>query len=136
MRNNVTLISLLIWGGVACSQQVGKSPSQVGATTEAIRLSAQEAYAKWKANPNQVVILDVRTPEEYRSGHVKGAQNLDFYADFEKAVQNLPKDKTYFLHCASGRRSGMATEIMRKHGFRAYNVGGFTEVVQAGFPKE
>ncbi len=136
IRNNVAILSLLIWGGVACSQQAGKAPSEASTTMEAIRLSAQEAYAKWKASPDEIVILDVRTFEEYQSGHIQGAQHLDFYANFEEAVQRLPKDKTYFLHCVSGRRSGLGTEIMRKYGFRAYNIGGFAEVARAGFPTE
>jgi len=109
------------------------SPTQSEAP---LAVSPAEAYKAWKANPNGVVILDVRTPQEYQSGHVKGAQNLDFYNGFEAAVEKLPKDKVYYLHCASGRRSGMATEIMRKKGFKAYNMGGFGAVAQAGFPTE
>ncbi|MEN3040609.1 MAG: rhodanese-like domain-containing protein [Bacteroidia bacterium] len=103
---------------------------------EALTITASEAYKRWKSNPDKVVILDVRTPSEYQSGHVKGAQNVDFYSNFEQAIQKLPKDKEYYLHCASGRRSASATEIMRRHGFKAYNIGGFGAVAQAGFPTE
>jgi len=70
--------------------------------------------------------------------HARGipATNLDYYANFEAEVQKLPKDKIYLLHCASGRRSGEATAIMRKLGYKAYNMGGFAAVRNAGFPTE
>lgn len=116
--------------------QSGAVSGQAQQQAEPIAIAAPEAYKHWKSSPDQIVILDVRTPDEYRSGHIKGAQNIDFYNNFEQAIQKLPKDKIYYLHCASGRRSGSATEIMRKHGFKAYNIGGFGAVAQAGFPTE
>ncbi|MDW8089418.1 MAG: rhodanese-like domain-containing protein [Bacteroidia bacterium] len=100
------------------------------------RLTAQEAYKRWKENSKDIILLDVRTPQEYQSGHLRGAQNMDLYADFAKAIQRLPKDRVYFLYCASGRRSAQATEIMRQQGFEAYNIGGYTSAAQAGFPTE
>ncbi|MCX8113216.1 MAG: rhodanese-like domain-containing protein [Bacteroidia bacterium] len=123
---------------LACGQNPSRSTHEMSSSypQESRTLTAAEAYKRWKENPDQVVILDVRTPDEYQGGHIKGAQNLNLYDDFEKAIQKLPKDKEYYLHCASGRRSGMAMEIMRKHGFRAYNLGGYRDLVQAGFPKE
>lgn len=138
MRNKVAIVILLWWGGVACGQ-ISPQPASEKVTIqqqEPLTIAPAQAYKNWKAHPDQYVVLDVRTPSEYQSGHVKGARNVDYYADFEKAIQNLPKDKVYYLHCASGRRSAAATEILRKHGFKAYNMGGFGAVVQAGFPTE
>ncbi len=139
MRNNVSVIALLILGGVACSQQV-KSSSGTGAlaTTqdEPVVITPQNAYQLWKEKHQEVVILDVRTPSEYQSGHIRGAMNLDYYANFETEMQKLPRDKIYLLHCASGRRSGEATTLMRKKGYKAYNMGGFNAVKSAGFPTE
>ncbi len=132
MRQNVAIVTLALLS-VACAQREGKAAA---VSAEPLTVAASEAYKRWKAEPDKVVILDVRTPGEYQSGHIQGAQNLDFYADFEKAIQQLPKDKVYYLHCASGRRSASATEIMRKYGFQAYNIGGYGTVVQAGFPTE
>jgi len=99
-------------------------------------MAPDKAYQLWREKSEEVVILDVRTPGEYRSGHVKGAMNVDYYANFEAEVQKLPKDKIYLLHCASGRRSGEATAIMRRLGYKAYNIGGFGAVKIAGFPTE
>ncbi len=138
MSQKVAIVTLALLGW-ACSQgrvQTGTASDQTLQQVEPVAIPASEAYKRWKEKPDQIVILDVRTPGEYQSGHVKGAQNIDFYDNFEQAIQKLPKDKIYYLHCASGRRSGSATEIMRKHGFKAYNIGGFGAVAQAGFPTE
>ncbi|MCS6790943.1 MAG: rhodanese-like domain-containing protein, partial [Bacteroidia bacterium] len=119
MRTYVAIVSLgLISLGYAqrATGAASKAQEQVQVLNEPLNLSPAEAFKRWKAESGKIVILDVRTPDEYKSGHIKGAQNLDFYSDFEKAIEKLPKDKVYFLHCASGRRSGSATEIMRKKG--------------------
>lgn len=95
-----------------------------------------EAF-KMKYNKNPGVIIDVRTPEEFREGHLKDVDHLfDFQTgEFEKEMDNLDKDKTYYLYCRSGNRSGKAMEIMQKAGFKeVYNIGGFEDLVSAGLP--
>lgn len=83
--------------------------------------------------PN-VVLLDVRTPAEFATGHLKGAQNIDFRAPgFSDKVSKLDKSKTYVLYCASGNRSGQTTVIMEEYGFRnVINAGGFNDLKAAG----
>lgn len=132
MRANVAIVTIVLLS-TACAQRAGADKKNAA---EPLTVAATEAYQRWKAAPEKVVILDVRTPSEYKSGHIRGAQNVDFYTGFERAIQQLPKDKVYYLHCASGRRSASAVEIMRKYGFHAYNIGGYDAVVQAGFPTE
>jgi rhodanese-related sulfurtransferase len=132
-------MAFLVLGGVACSQQVKTAPNtgaQAAAQEEPMSMALDKAYQMWREKSQEVVILDVRTPGEYQSSHVKGAMNVDYYADFEAEVQKLPKDKIYLLHYASGRRSGEATAIMRRLGYKAYNMGGFDAVKSAGFPTE
>ena len=139
MRNNVAIMALLILGGTACGQQAKTAPgagAQAAVQEEPMVMAPEKAYQLWKEKPEQVVILDVRTPGEYQGGHVKGAVNIDYYANFEAEAQKLPKDKVYLLHCASGRRSGEATAILRQMGYKAYNMGGFGSVKKAGFPTE
>lgn len=64
------------------------------------------------------VLVDVRTPTEYQSGHLKGAINLDEEdAGFSAAVSHLDMSKTYFLYCRSGHRSALAAATMRAAGF-------------------
>ena len=66
-----------------------------------------------------VVLVDVRTPEEYAEGHIAGAQNIDVKdAAFEKtACRVLPKDRTIAVYCRSGRRSKMAAGILAAQGY-------------------
>jgi len=82
------------------------------------------------------VIVDIRTPEEYNSGYIEGAINLDFYSQtFKEELENLDKDKTYLIYCRSGRRSGLALSTMKKLGFNeAYNMlGGIIQWSEEGF---
>ena len=76
-------------------------------------------------NPDFMVI-DVRTPEEYASGYIDTAVNIDYYtADFREQLAALDKDKTYLIYCRTGRRSAGARDIMAELGFReVYNMSG------------
>ncbi len=66
-----------------------------------------------------VVILDVRTVEEYSNGHIPFAKNIDVLqsSSFKKQIEALPKNKTYLVYCRSGKRSATALHIMKENGF-------------------
>lgn len=91
-------------------------------------IDPQDAYKminNLKDSPS-FVILDVRTPGEFKSGYIEGAINIDFYSsDFKEQLAKLSKIKTYLVYCKSGARSGRATKIMEKMGFsKIYNLNG------------
>jgi phage shock protein E len=75
---------------------------------------------------NDYVLLDVRTPQEFNQGHIPGAVLIDIYdPKFREKVNQLDKDKSYYVICRSGNRSGKACEIMHDMGFsKPYNVEG------------
>ncbi len=82
------------------------------------------------------IIIDVRTKQEYNSGHLKitDAQYDFLNGEFQNQIANLDKNKTYYLYCRSGNRSGQAARIMRNEGFtNVFNIGGFEELADAGF---
>lgn len=86
---------------------------------------------------NKLVILDIRTPEEFQAGHIAGATNINFRApDFAKQIAALPKDKTYLLHCASGNRSTQSLPVFKQHEFKSlYHLdGGMKAWEKAGLP--
>ena len=88
-----------------------------------------------KINDKSVILVDVRTPAEFASGHISGAMNIDFESGtFSEDIQKLDKRKTYAVYCRSGNRSGQATELMAKDGFiSVYNLsGGVIEWSDAG----
>ena len=65
-------------------------------------------------------ILDIRTPKEFKAGHLKGAKNLNYYtADFDAKIDALDRTKTYLVHCASGGRSGKAMKLFQQKKFAA-----------------
>ena len=69
------------------------------------------------------VLVDVRTPEEFGSGHIKGAKNIPV-SEIEQRASELPKDKPVVVYCRSGARSGRARSILRAKGFAdVYNLG-------------
>lgn len=83
------------------------------------------------------VIIDVRTPEEFNSGHVQGALNIPVEsADFAQQVAALDPAATYAIYCRSGNRSAVATAEMGSMGFmHLYDLeGGFTDLEAAGMP--
>ncbi len=70
-------------------------------------------------------IVDVRTREEFRGGHVKGSVNIPLN-ELQRNLAKLKKDKTVITCCASGMRSGSAKNILRSSGFASvYNGGGW-----------
>lgn len=83
-------------------------------TTSFKNLSEEDSY----------VILDVRTPEEFITGHLKGASNIDFYDEiFEDKIDEFDKKKKYLIYCRSGSRSRQAMFLMRDLGFEeVYNL--------------
>lgn len=72
------------------------------------------------------VILDVRTPEEYKAGHIPHAVPMNFYdPDFAKKAEALDKNQTYLVYCASGGRSAKASVMMAEKGIKEiYNLEG------------
>lgn len=70
------------------------------------------------SNPNNVLI-DVRTPEEYAEGHVRGAINLNVKDDnFAKKVSELDSTKNYYIYCRSGVRAKSAEAIMLENNLK------------------
>lgn len=81
------------------------------------------AFAEQLRNED-VVLLDVRTPEEYEFGHIDGAELINI-ADpaFPERVNELDRDKTYLVYCRSGNRSWTAGQFMIQLGFsHVYNL--------------
>lgn len=88
---------------------------------------APTEWAELHSQTPQAVILDVRTEEEFESGYIKGALNLDIRggADFIASVEALDRSKAYFVYCRSGARSGQACQLMGQMGFEnVYNLEG------------
>lgn len=84
-----------------------------------------EAVAE--ALTNGAAIIDVRTPQEFRGGHVAGSRNIPLN-ELPSALETLPKSKPLVFCCASGARSGAAADMARRAGYDAHNGGPWTSV--------
>jgi len=70
------------------------------------------------------VIIDVRSPQEFQGGHIKGAINIPL-DKLANSLSKIPKNKTVITCCASGMRSGSALGILKSNGYEAHNGGGW-----------
>jgi len=78
---------------------------------------------------NETVVIDVRSPMEFSGGNVADSINIPLQ-DLPNRINELKKDSgNIVLCCASGGRSGIATQLLKGQGFNnVYNGGGWTEV--------
>lgn len=114
---------ILLAGLVSCDAQKGQIMEDVSV----------EKAAKMIAN-DQVVIIDVRTYEEYEGGHLENSTNLDVYdQEFKKELDKLSRDKAYLVYCHAGGRSARSQKIMEEMGFtEVYNLSeGYSAWVEA-----
>jgi len=95
------------------------------------------AAAEKLVNESKVTVLDVRTADEYKEGHIAGAKNIDFTENnFATLVKELDKEKPLLVHCAGGGRSTKSLKILEKEGFKkVYHLdGGLKGWVKDGKP--
>lgn len=102
-------------------------------------ISPAEAAGLVDDPPEGLVILDVRTPEEFAAARLRGAANLDFYAPtFSADLAALDRRAPYLLYCRTASRSEVVREMMRTMGFsEVYELaGGIVAWAGLGLPLE
>lgn len=83
-----------------------------------IKLLPAKAFAQSLDIATQKQIIDVRTPEEFQSGHIATAKNINIYdTDFKAQLEKLDKQKPVFVYCKVGGRSAKAAKILQELGF-------------------
>jgi len=88
-------------------------------------VNAAELNEKLK-QPKRPLVLDVRQPEEFRTGHIVGAKLIPL-GELNRHLKDLPKDKEIVCVCATGSRSRSATKMLLRAGYNAINMkGGMT----------
>ena len=123
MKKIIACLLTLLGLGSACGQQNYENADVKG-------------FAEIIEEPD-VVLLDVRTPEEFKEGHIEGAVNIDQgQGDFiAKAKDLLPANKTIAIYCRSGRRSANAADKLASEGFKCVNLkGGIIAWKEANMP--
>lgn len=89
------------------------------------KLAGVEFVQTYTNTPN-AVLVDVRTPGEFATGHIDQAVNIDFEnPSFVPEIKKLDITKTYFVYCRSGNRSGQAVSVMKSNGVKnIYELSG------------
>jgi rhodanese-related sulfurtransferase len=98
-------------------------------------INVQETHRR-AASDSTVVLLDVRTPSEFSSGHIENALLIPVQ-ELEQRIGELEpyRGKTIIAYCRSGNRSGVAAGILGKHGYTAVNMeGGVLRWKKEGLP--
>lgn len=85
--------------------------------------------------PGQPLIIDVRTGDEYRQGHVRQSINIPYDQIADRIAAFAPdRDARIVLYCRSGRRSGVAEQTLRQLGYRQIeNRGGLNDMQRNGY---
>jgi rhodanese-related sulfurtransferase len=105
------------------------------ANAQTVKTVAAAEFEKKAAAMKDKIILDVRTAEEYKDGHLVGSIQIDYYgSDFKNEVSKLDKSKPVFVYCKGGGRSSSSCAILKDLGFKeVYNLqGGITDWKKAG----
>lgn len=127
---------------LACTAEGGQVDAGRATTPEAEApapagpAAAAESAAPGEAPSDSVLYLDVRTPEEFRTGHVQGAVLVP-HDQVDQRWQELAayRDRPVVVYCRSGRRSGIAIDVLRRHGFtNLTNGGGVADMAARGYP--
>lgn len=92
-------------------------------TAQVLATITPEEVIKLMNSEDKLIILDVRQQQEYRSGHIKGAQLIPLM-ELNKRLHEIRKEHTIITVCHSGRRSAQAARLLRAEGFTVRNMVG------------
>jgi len=108
MKNilRLTLSLVLLMGVSSCQSQESTNITKV-----------DNSFIKQEVVGKNVQLVDVRTPNEYNSGHIDNAVNFDLSRQNIQQINTLDKDKPVYLYCAVGSRSAYAAKILEREGF-------------------
>ncbi|HXB40199.1 MAG TPA: thioredoxin domain-containing protein [Bacteroidia bacterium] len=123
----IFLISFLFFLiGEIPAQDKSNKKARVDETPKSISETISVDEFQKKLAEKDIQIIDVRTPEEYNEGYLKGALNINYKAnDFASEIAKLDKSKPTLIYCLGGGRSAGAAEQMKKTGFTTiYNMQG------------
>jgi rhodanese-related sulfurtransferase len=118
--------------------QLNKNNEEKKISAKYQKITAREAINLISQNKNNsnFIILDVRTKNEFDQGHLKNAQNINFYSEnFTKDLDALNKTKTYLIYCRTGHRSGETLKKMTElHFDKVYDMGAIMDWINKGYP--
>jgi len=128
MKNTILItLFFVISLTLSCKENKVEEPN-ITKSEQQIIINKKLVSADFKTNieKKSVQLIDVRTSKEFNEGHIKNAENIDFYdANFYTDIDKLNKDEPLYLYCRSGGRSGKAAAKLKELGFKeVYDLHG------------
>ena len=129
------LILLCQWG---CSGNRWERDLEPGNSSfQDISVSEADTLIQKNKEYPRFIILDIRRPTEFESGHIEGAININYYApSFSSDLDTLDKEQVYLVYCRTGNRTGRTMPLMKRLQFNeVYHLsGGIVQWMQHGYP--
>jgi len=127
-RLTLPLLTLL---AVAAGPTRAETPAQ-GKAADQVAPGIVDAAAARRLVADGIKVVDVRTPDEYAAGHVPGAVNIPYDQMAQRYAELGPTTTPLLIYCHSGRRSGIAVQVLEKKGFtRLYDLQAYDRWVQS-----
>jgi len=105
-----------------------------GGGSSAAHITSADYKARFFDGKEAHMLIDVRSPDEFKSGFIPGARNI-LLQDLPQKLNTLPKDKPLILYCRSGSRSASAAGMLKQAGFEdVYDLGGIFGWASSGYP--
>ena len=123
IHSKIILLTFVLISFIACGQKEKGKSNNTNSDQASISLISPSDLN----NVNKdILLIDVRTPQEFASGHLENAVNINYFdSDFTAQLKTLDKNKTVYLYCKSGRRSANAAEKLEDMGFvKIYDLEG------------
>ena len=125
----IGIVLLFVFGGSFLG------PNTAISVTASQLIDPQE-YEEQFGNGGDHLLLDVRTPEEFASGHIEGAVNINVET-LASRLDEVPQDAPVVVYCRSGNRSATASQILVGAGYEGvYDLGGIQTWIAQGYPVE
>lgn len=105
-------------------------------TTAAENISPADYQSQFVASSTSHLLIDVRTAEEFASGHIRGSVNIPVES-LQSRLNEVPANQPIVVYCRSGNRSALASDILKQAGYSSiYDLGGIIDWTAQGFPVE
>ena len=124
----ILLVFLMMFVMLASGCAANQEPGTDNDATGVIMINAEDAKSRLDSAEG-IILVDVRTPEEFRDGHIPGAILLPVDEISTNAETVIPdKEATYFIYCRSGNRSAAAADQLVEMGYEnVYDLGGIND---------
>ena len=120
------VVAYIVW-----KQVQGRNNAMFGATQ---RLDPGQYQADFSQRQAPHMLLDVRTPQEFASGHIAGAENISLQS-LPQRIGEIPQDRPIVIYCRSGSRSRTAARVLTQAGYvDVYDLGGIIKWQAKGLP--